>query len=221
MASALYNAPVLTGRRLPRERVAAIQRQKILASTINELDVNPREATLARIIAGARVSRGAFYAHFADRDACVAAVLEQAAEAVARGLLRAGVDALPWEQRVGAGLRAILRHLDAHPALARVCVVESLRCGPQVLGVRTRLLARLAACLDEGRTRSDCSRWCTPTTAEGLVGAVYAIVHARLSARGERLEPLAGELTAMLLLAYRATPGEGAVRASSQIVSGD
>ena len=98
---------------------------------------------------------------------------------------------------------AILAFLDREPALARVCVVQALRAGPLVLERREAALARLAAAVDEGRDEGARGEGLTPLTAEGLVGAAFAIVYSRLSHRdGEPLTGLLVELMAMIVLPY-------------------
>ena len=100
-------------------------------------------------------------------------------------LAAAGLEGLAWRERVRKGLWTILAFFDREPVLARVCVVQALRGGPRVLERREAVLARLAAVVDEGRVRvARVVRECTPLTAEGLVGAAFAIVYARLSAAG-------------------------------------
>jgi hypothetical protein len=89
--------------------------------------------------------------------------------------------------------------------LARVCVVQALQGGPRVLVWREGILARLAAIVDEGRVESARAGQCTALTAEGLVGAACAIVHARLLADTHRepLTGLVGELMGLIVLPYR------------------
>ena len=69
---------------------------------------------------------------------------------------------------------------------------------------REEILARLAAVVDEGRFEGARGAECTPLTAEGLVGAAFTIVYARLL-RGERrpLTDLLGELMGMIVLPYQ------------------
>ncbi len=78
-----------------------------------------------------------------------------------------------------------------------------MRGGSGVLERRDEVLARLAAVLDQGRGESARGAQCTPLTAEGLVGAAFGIVYARLL-RGERapLTDLFGELMGMFVLPY-------------------
>jgi hypothetical protein len=104
---------------------------------------------------------------------------------------------------VRAGLWAILSFLDREPELGRVCVVQALRGGPRVLERREGIMAQLAGVVDEGRLESPRASRCTPLTAEGLVGAAFAIVYARLL-KGERrpLRSLLGELMGMIVLPY-------------------
>ena len=99
----------------------------------------------------------------------------------------------------------ILSFFDREPVLARVCVVDALQDGPRVLAWREEVLAGLAGVLDEGRLESRAgSRECTALTAEGLVGAAFAIVHARLTSKKQRgpLRDLVGELMSLIVLPY-------------------
>ncbi len=189
---------------LPRTRVGEIQRSRLLAgavATIDELGY-PR-ATIGRITARARLSRRTFYQMFANRDECFAAVLEELVATVAGELSAVGLEGLPWRERVRMGLFVILSFLDREPVLARVCVVQALRAGPLVLERREAVLARLAAAVDEGRSEGARGDGLTPLTAEGVVGAAFAILYSRLSRRdGEPLTGLLGELVAMIVLPY-------------------
>jgi AcrR family transcriptional regulator len=216
----------LTGTRLPAEQVAAIQRSKILAAAAQTLARHGHaRATVSEIVSCARVSRTAFYALFTDRDECLAAILDQAAATIECELIDAEVPELSWPDRVAAGLLAILRLLDREPVLARVCVVEALRCGPVVLERRAAILRRLVEAVDEGGRRHGRGELSGPLVAEGLVGAVFAIVHVRI-VRGSQqpLADLAPDLTRMLLLPYagkgRARRGQARTLRSPRLAEG-
>jgi AcrR family transcriptional regulator len=188
----------------PREQVAEIQRSRLLAGAVGAIDEHGyAHTTVGEIATRARVSRRTFYELFADREACLAALFEDVVGMIERELAATGLAGLPWRERVRGGLWAILSFFDREPALARVCVVQVLRGGPRVLERRDEVLARLAAVLDEGRSESARGEQCTPLTAEGLVGAAFGIVYARLL-RGERapLTDLFGELMGMIVLPY-------------------
>jgi AcrR family transcriptional regulator len=189
---------------LPRTRVGEIQRSRLLAgavATIDELGY-PR-ATIGRITARALLSRRTFYQMFANRDECFAAVLEELVAAVAGELAAADLERSPWRERVRLGVWTILAFLDREPALARVCVVQALRAGRPVLERREVVLAWLAAVVDEGREDGARGDDLTPVTAEGVVGAAFAILYSRLSRRDSQpLTGLLGELMAMIVLPY-------------------
>jgi AcrR family transcriptional regulator len=187
-----------------RAQVAEMQRSRLLAAAVRTVDeLGYAGATVAHITLRARVSRRTFYELFANREECVAAVLEDAARRIAAEIERAGLEDRPWRDRVRGGLWAILSFLDREPALARVCVVQALRGSQSVLERREEILQGLARALDEGRAEGQRGRECPPLIAEGLVGAAFAIAYARLL-RGERepLTGLLGELMGMIVLPY-------------------
>jgi AcrR family transcriptional regulator/DNA-binding MarR family transcriptional regulator len=186
-------------------RLAEIQRVRLLAAAVRAVDeLGYADTTVAHITSRARVSRRTFYELFADREACLAAVLEDILGLIAAELAAVDRDGVAWRERVRTGLWAILSFLDREPALARVCVVQALRGGPRVLARREEVLTGLAVVVDEGRLESERAARCTPMTAEGLVGAAFSIVYARLL-KGERqpLTGLLGELMGMIVLPYQ------------------
>lgn len=195
---------------LERERmVADIQRSRLLVATVAVLEEQGYEhATVAHVTQRARVSRRTFYEQFANREQCVAAVLRETAAQIERELAAAGLAELPWRERVRAGLWTILCFLEREPALGRVLVVHAQRGSGPVLQARAEIVKRLVAVVDEGRresaggTRGTC---CSTLTAEGVVGAAFAIVQTRLdehSGNESQLRDLLGELSAMAFLPY-------------------
>ena len=186
------------------EQLVEIQRSRLIAGAVRAIDeLGYPQATVGQITRRASVSRRTFYELFADREECLAAVLEDVVGVVAAELAAAGLDGMPWRERVRNGLGVILGFFDREPALARVCVVQVLRGGPEVLERREEILAGLAAVVDEGRFEGARGEECTPLTAEGLVGAAFAIVYARLLKGGRApLLGLLGELMGMIVLPY-------------------
>ncbi len=181
-----------------------MQRSRLLVGAVGAIEENGYAGTtVAHITARAKVSRRTFYELFEDREACIAALIEDVLALLEGELTQAGLERLPWRERVRSGLVVILGFFDREPALARVCVVQALSSGPRVLERREAILARLTGVVDEGRGESQRARDCTALTAEGLVGAAFGIVHARLL-RGDRevLLGLVGELMGMIVLPY-------------------
>ena len=188
----------------PRGQVAEMQRSRLLAAAVRTVEeLGYARATVAHITRRARVSRRTFYDLFSSREDCLGAVLKDAARRIGVEIDRAGLEDLGWRERVRTGLWAILSFFDREPVLARMCVVQSLRGGQGVLERREEILRGLARVVDEGRLEGPRGGECPPLTAEGLVGAAFAIVYARLL-RGDR-EPLTGlssELMGMIVLPY-------------------
>ncbi len=188
----------------PSTQVAEIQRARLLAAAVRVVEeLGYARTTVGHITRRARVSRRTFYEQFSNREECLAAVLEDVVGMVAGELAAAELGGLAWRERVRLGLWAILSFFDREPALARVCVLQALRGGPEVLECREEVLARLTVVVDEGRLESVRAGECTALTAEGVVGAAFAIVHGRLL-RGDRgsLRGLHGELVGMIVLPY-------------------
>ncbi len=181
-----------------------IQRSRLLAGAVDAIEeFGYAQTTVAQITSRARVSRRTFYEMFDNREACLAELIENVLALIEGDLAHAGLEGCAWRERVRGGLWTILAFFDREPALARVCVVHSQQGGPGVLARREEILGRLAGVLDEGRGESARGSDCTPLTAEGLVGAAFGIVYARL-VRGERrpLTELTGELMGMIVLPY-------------------
>jgi AcrR family transcriptional regulator len=196
-----------------RVRVSEMQRSRLLGAAVAAVNEEGyANVTVAHITERARVSRRTFYDLFENREACLGSLIEGVVARIEGEIARADLAGLSWRERVRGGLVAILSFFDREPALARVCVVQSLRGGPEVLRRREEILARLVAVLDAGReegTASSRGGGVTELTAEGLIGASLAIAYARLQ-RGENtprndappLTSLTGELMSMIVLPY-------------------
>jgi AcrR family transcriptional regulator len=176
----------------------------MLAATLEAVEeVGYARMTVAQVIGRAKVSRKTFYDVFADREDCFLAALEQAVSHVGKLIREAYERESVWREGVRAGLAELLVFLDAEPALARLCLVEALGAGPRVLGRRAELLEDLAEVVDRGRFVTSAVREPPEVAAEGVVGAVFAVLHTRaLEDAEERFVPLLGSLMNMVVLPY-------------------
>lgn len=198
---------------LRHRRVAEIQRSRMLAAAAEAVaERGYAHLTVAEIIGRARVSRKTFYEVFEDRETCFLAVFERALERAEGGLREASAEARSWRESMRAGLAGLLAMIDREPELARVCIVEALGAGERVLERRAEALRALAGAVDRGRGCSRTAREPPEIAAEAAVGAVFAILHARLSSRsGEQLSNLLGPLMSVIVLPFlgaRATARE-------------
>ncbi len=184
--------------------VVEMQRRRLLHAMREVLaEVGVEDATVGRISKRGGVSRRTFYEVFDDREECFLAALEQEVERIAAEIGSAYARERKWSARVRAALTVLLEHFDAHPGVARMCVVETLRAGPRVLERRRCLLRVLTATVDEGRAEARHGNDPLPLTAEGVVGGALAVLHARLleAERGPLVE-LVNPLTAMIVHPY-------------------
>lgn len=187
-----------------RVQIAEIQRSRLLAAAAETIDERGYlDTTVADVTQRAGVSRRTFYELFGNREDCLTAVLEEVVGLIQAELADANLDGLDWHERIRIGLWVILSFLDLEPMLARVCVVQATQGGPAVLKCREAVLARLAVVVDAGRRQHVGAKRCTPLVAEGVIGAAFMILQARLSRReATPLTSLQGELVAMIVLPY-------------------
>jgi AcrR family transcriptional regulator len=191
------------GRRHGGARVLEVQRARMLSSAVQVVAQGGFERmSVARVTAGARVSRRTFYDIFEDREDCFLAAFEDALSRLADVVVREYASERRWRERVRAGLIAFLGFLDDEPMLGSLLVVDSLQVGSRVLERRAWVLERVEAVIDEGRREG---RWAPPPlTAEGVVGAVLGVIATRVREQrreGSLLE-LCDALMAMIVLPY-------------------
>jgi AcrR family transcriptional regulator len=189
---------------LSRGRVTEIQRSRMLAAALEAVEeVGYARMTVARVISRAKVSRKTFYDLFTDREDCFLAALEQAAAQMGTVVREAYEREAGWRDGVRAGLAELLVFLDEEPALARLCLVEALGAGPRVLERRAKVLEGLAGVVDRGRFVTNSVSEPPEVVAEGVVGAVFAVLHKRALDDGEeRFGPLLGSLMNIVVLPY-------------------
>lgn len=190
-------------------RVIEMQRRRLLLAFAEILAERGLEnAGVGKVCRRAGVSRRTFYELFDNREQCFLAVVDAAIERFSPRVLAAWEGEVHWRERVRAGLSALLECLEEEPTLALVCLVETLKGGSEVLERRSLVLASLAAVVDEGRLEANAAEP-PPLTAEGTVGGVVSVLHARVLAfrLGAGIEPaplvgLANQLVGMIVLPY-------------------
>jgi len=120
---------------LPPETVRAVQRERLLRSVIAAVAANGfSDVTVADIVRGARVSKAAFYAHFADKEDCFLAATREGGRLLAERVAAAGRHEpaagrhepahLSAEAALRASIAAYLGFLAAEPAFARAFFID-------------------------------------------------------------------------------------------------
>jgi AcrR family transcriptional regulator len=173
-----------------------MQRRRLLTAASELIyERGVQAVTIALISDRAGVSRKTFYGIFEDREACLLALFEDAVRQAGEVLECAVADELRWCERVREGLAALLSFLDEEPVTGRLLIVEALGAGERTLNARARVLAQIIAIIDEGRTQPKAVRDIPPLTAEGIVGAVFSVIHARMLPRVTTDDPVEGVLS--------------------------
>jgi AcrR family transcriptional regulator len=190
-----------------RGGVAEIQRARMIAALVEVTrERGVGAVTVAHVVARSGVSRRTFYELFEDREDCFLAAFDLAVERAAQRVIPAFQGPGGWRERIRAGLGALLEFLDDEPGLGALCVVDALGAGPAALARRAAVVQVLIDAVDEGRSEATGSATPTRLTAEGVVGAVLAVLHARLAASSGR----EGPTSRAGAHANRAHPGVGA-----------
>jgi AcrR family transcriptional regulator len=193
-----------------RATVGEIHRQRMLvamAEAVHERGVGA--VSVAEVVSRAGVSRRTFYEAFDDRDDCLLAALDYAFERAERLTLAAWRSHPRWRDATRASLAALLGFLDEEPVLGAVLVLDWAAARGVAAERRASVVAQLVDAVDGGRELCRPGREPSPLTAEGLVGAVLAVVQSRLTrppaGRGSpapEMSEMLGELMAIVVLPY-------------------
>jgi AcrR family transcriptional regulator len=186
-----------------RARVAEIQRARLVAAMVEvAAERGFVDATVARVVARAGVSRRTFYELFEDREDCFLAGLDEGIAQASRYVLDAYNPEAKWAERLRIALASLLSFLTYERGVGRLLIVGSLGAGAPALERRRRVLAQIITLIDEGRMEMKTGALPPPLTAEGIVGGALSIVHARLVQGDRRLDALVNPLMSMIVLPY-------------------
>jgi AcrR family transcriptional regulator len=167
--------------------------------------------SVGHVVGRSGVSRRTFYEIFHDRDDCFLAAFDNALDGVTTAVAAAYKRPGLWRARIRAGLSALLESLESDRAAARLLIVESLAAGPMVFERRRQVLAGIIPVIEEGRSEGKASLDLPALTAEGIVGGVLSVLHARLAdvqdgdsndGKSGGLLDLEGPLIGMIVLPY-------------------
>jgi AcrR family transcriptional regulator len=160
--------------------------------------------TVADVVGRSGVSRRTFYELFTDRNDCFMAAFDDGMQCASRYLLDAHDPTVSWREQVRIGVTGLLCFVEDEPNLGRLLIVESLAAGPEVLERRSRALAQIVAIVDRGRSEARPGHDPSPLTAEGVVGGVLSVLHARLLQKTKQgsLLQLVAPFTSAIVLPY-------------------
>ncbi len=186
-----------------------LQRARVERALAEEMAAreDPHAVTVAELTARAGVSQRAFYELYPNKDACFLAAFESGLALAAEEMYAAYARQARWHDGIRAALAELLGLLEREPAMARLCIVYALGGGRPVLQRRMHAIELLCEFVDRGRLDAHGRVDPPEVAAEGVVGAVLAVLHTRLvaSAGAKRPQPLIellGPLMNLILLPY-------------------
>lgn len=110
---------------LPREHVAASQRTRLTAAFTELLaESGYGGVTIGALVKKAGVSRGTFYEHFEDKDACLIAAYDAWAQELISAMLGGIPPGQDWGAFIQGALDGYLGMLGDDPVAARAFMVE-------------------------------------------------------------------------------------------------
>jgi AcrR family transcriptional regulator len=190
-----------------KERSLQAQRARVLDAAIDVLaERGYSSAFAARVTSHSGLSRLTFYRLFDGAEDCFLAVFDQAIAQIVAEVAPAYRRGNGWRGKIRAGLSALLLFLDREPDLCSLVVVDALTVGQRVLERRRELLGLLSRLVDQGRSEGRAGRGSPQLAAEGVTGAVFSVIHARV------LERVAATRAAAAARGVSPSPGAGSLR---------
>ncbi len=116
---------------LPREQVAADQRERLYEATIKSVDERGFVATtISDLVANAGVSRRSFYEHFANKEECLIATYDALVQRLTARIVEAFDPKEEWTEQIESIVRALFEASSDRPDAARLVSVEMGAAGP-------------------------------------------------------------------------------------------
>jgi AcrR family transcriptional regulator len=196
-----------------REEVRRSQRRRLLAAMVAVCAEKGYEATrVADLIELSGVSRKAFYEHFADKEACFLATLEEILEAVlAVTAAKLGTEGT-WAQRALRAMQALTEFLVDQPAAGCLCMVEAYAAGPEAVARVDEALAGFQAMAMEHFEALPGQAGMPPEIVAAMIGGLRNIILTHL-AQGKEAE-LPGLMPDLVVLGSSYRPPSVPLRAS-------
>src|SRR5687767_7116350 len=198
------------GRHAPPVEVrVARQRARLMSAAAQVFArVGYAEASAESISREAGMSKATFYEHFANKEECILALFDAAAEVVLQAIMQAmdGAGERPQDRR-RAGARAFIGALVDFPAEARTLLVEIIGAGPRAAERRDRVMQQIADMIwvtnGQAAKAFGTPRLASRDDAYAIVGAIVELAARQLRhgrpADPRELEPVIERVHAGLL----------------------
>jgi AcrR family transcriptional regulator len=183
-ASKLRDRRLSPGRGTPRDEARQNQRERLFAAMVAvTAEKGYAETSVADLVELSGVSSRSFYQHFADKEECFLATMDEILVVVQAqtAIALQGDDDQP--KRLEDTGRKLIEMLALQPAAARLWLVESLRAGEQARERINLALEGFAALMQAFLDQIPERREMPPRLTHALLGGVSGVVYSRL-ARG-------------------------------------
>lgn len=179
-------APLPRGRhRLRAGVVAHSQRERIIYGTAEVMMAKGyAKATVADIVAQARISRDVFYEHFRDKQDAFLAAQQYPTQYVLEVCAAAYFSTERWPERVWRFLRVMLGLIGKNPALSHLRLVECYAAGPAAIRRAEEITRSFTFFLEEGYVYRAANRSLPRLYSEAIAGAIFETLQ-RAVASGE------------------------------------
>jgi AcrR family transcriptional regulator len=176
--------PPARGRHAPPPEVRLpIQRNRLLNAAAAEFaERGYAGASSESISRRAAMSKATFYEHFANKEECILALFDRAAEVIAREMARASAAAGrdDAQARMHAGTRAFLTAVAEHPESAQTLLVEIIGAGPRAAARRDQVMQLFSDVLERENAaaarRGLSPRFASPHDAFAIIAATMELV---------------------------------------------
>jgi AcrR family transcriptional regulator len=180
-ATTLRERKLRPGRRLPPEEVARNQRERLFAALVALVAEKGYEATrVADLLELSGVSRSAFYEHFADKEECLLAALDEFVAPAIRSLVEEGGGEIPSEERVREAFESLIQMIVDQAPASRLCFVEIYAAGPRAVEQIDRTMDAFQAFVTETVERMPNLPTLPPEVIRAIMGGVRKVIHTRL-----------------------------------------
>jgi AcrR family transcriptional regulator len=191
----------------PPKEVARNQRERFFGAMVASVFNRGYAATrVSDLVELSGVSSRTFYDLFPDKQACLAATIE---ELLSRALDRSSFSdegATSWEEQARRWLKGIAQIAVEQPAAARLCLIESYTAGPEVMKPVERTIGVLERRARQKLKSSPEHAGMPAEMVSALVGAILEVARTRLRQGREAELPRLAEDLSQLVLSYRPPP---------------
>jgi AcrR family transcriptional regulator len=199
----LQSLPV--GRRqLPREVMAAHQRDRVLDAAVEVFAKRGYPATTVdHIVAAAKIGVGSFYALFDGKQDCFLKAYDRVVTVARERIAAQTPPDAPWPEAVCSALHTLLELIAAEPFRARLVFAEAQTAGAAAEARYEATLSDAVSAVRRGRSLSPLSAELPPTFEDATLAGLAWLIHQRLlTAEPQETPALFSDMAEIVLEPY-------------------